>query len=301
MSEFAPRRIVAGTDFSDTSTWALRHAVMWAERTGAELIVLHVQEFPPISGDPYFGSYNIAQIMEATREAVTKHLEEHVREIVPAGVRVKRELLAGAAAGGIEEAAEAAGADLVVLGTHGRGGFTRWLLGSVAERALRMASRPTLIVRQVDDEDRPRLQAILCPMNDSAVAMEAFRVAFATARIFSAKLTVLTVVEASDDNETPGDLARAVETLRERLRKEIGPSAEEELARCQFQAVARQGDAAEQVIELARESGTDLVVLGAQHKTFFDTTVIGVTTVRVTRHAPCPVLVVPLRAPEEGR
>lgn len=295
MTDFSPRRILAATDFSEVSTLALRHAVIWVERTGAELIVLHVQEFPPIGGDPYFGSYSMTQIMEATREAVEKLLEDHVREVVPAGVSVKRELFVGSAAAGIEETAEAAAADMVVLGTHGRGGLTRLLLGSVAERALRMATRPTLIVRGDSEEAIPRLREILCPMNESAVAMAAFRVAFAAARVFGAKLTALTVVEAPGGEETPGDLARAVEAVRTRLEAELGPSAEEDLAHCQFQAIARQGDAAEQVIALAREAGTDLVVLGAQHKTFADSTVLGVTTVRVTRHAPCPVLVVPLR------
>jgi nucleotide-binding universal stress UspA family protein len=296
MSDFAPRRILAATDFSDVSTLALRHAVLWARRTGAELTVVHVQEFPPIGGDPYFGSYNIAQLMESTREAVAQHLEEHVREIVPSDIRVKKELLAGAAAAGIEEAADAAQADLVVLGTHGRGGLTRFLLGSVAERALRMAERPTLIVRGAEGEAtaEPRLTEILCPMNDSTVALAAFRAAYATARAFAAKLTVVTVVEAPGGEAAPGELARAVDALREKVQKEMGPAGEKELAHCQFEAVARHGDAAEQVIALARESNTDLIVLGAQHKTFFDSTVLGVTTVRVTRHAPCPVLVVPL-------
>jgi nucleotide-binding universal stress UspA family protein len=297
MSDFAPRRILAATDFSDVSTLALRHAVLWARRTGAELVVLHVQEFPPVGGDPYFGSYNTVQLMESTREAVTQILESHVREIVPPDVRVRRELLAGSAAGGIEEAAGSADVDLVVLGTHGRGGLSRFLLGSVAERALRMAARPTLIVRGEEGETAgaPRLSEILCPMNESAVAMATFRAALATARLFDAKLTVLTVVEAPGGEAPPGELGRAVEALRERLRSELGPAGEAELAHCQFEAVARQGDAAEQVIALARESNTDLIVLGAQHKTFFDSTVLGVTTVRVTRHAPCPVLVVPQR------
>ena len=57
-------------------------------------------------------------------------------------------------------------------------------------------------------------------------------------------------------------------------------------------------DAAGEVIVLAREMAADLVVIGSQHRRFMDTTVLGVTTVRVTRHAPCPVLVVrPAPAP----
>jgi universal stress protein A len=60
-----------------------------------------------------------------------------------------------------------------------------------------------------------------------------------------------------------------------------------------MQPIVRHGDAGEQVITLAQEAKVDLVVIGAQHRRFVDTTVLGVTTVRVTRHAPCPVLVVP--------
>jgi nucleotide-binding universal stress UspA family protein len=255
-----------------------------------------VQEFPPIGGDPYYGSYNMAPVIEATREAATELLETHVRDIVPAGIPVKRVLLAGTPARGIEEAADELDADLVVLGTRGRGGLTRLLLGSVAERALRLAERPTLIVRGEEGEvtEAPRLTQILCPMNDSPVAMAAFHAAHTTARLFGAKLTVLTVVEEAGRAEAPGSLSRAVEALRARLVQELGASAEEDLARCQFQAVAREGDAAEQVIAQAREDAVDLVILGAQHKRFFDSTVLGVTTDRVTRHAPCPVLVVPL-------
>ena len=60
-----------------------------------------------------------------------------------------------------------------------------------------------------------------------------------------------------------------------------------------LEPLVRHGNAAEEVILLARETGADLIVVGAQHQRFVDTTVLGVTTERVTRHALCPVLVVP--------
>ena len=66
MSDFAPRNIVVGTDFGDVATLALRHAVLWAERHGARLTVVYVQEFPPVGGDPYFGDYAAVNAAYAT-------------------------------------------------------------------------------------------------------------------------------------------------------------------------------------------------------------------------------------------
>jgi nucleotide-binding universal stress UspA family protein len=264
---------------------------MWAQRFNAHLTVLHAQDFPPMGGDPYFGIYSTASLVEASMKAAEVQLEQYVREEVPPGVSVDRELVPGPPAQAIEECAEAGPADLVVLATHGRGGLSRLLLGSVAERAVRMAKRPTLIVRQSKAEEAapaatPRLAKILCPVNQTDVAREAFNDAVAVATAFGAALTALAVVEPEAGAAAPGSLAPAEEQLRAWLHAETAPAH-------QFQTVARSGDAAEQVIALAREQGFDLIVIGAQHRTFADSTVLGVTTVRVTRHAPCPVLVVP--------
>jgi nucleotide-binding universal stress UspA family protein len=176
-----------------------------------------------------------------------------------------------------------------VLGTHGRGGLSRLLLGSVAERTLRMAAHPTLVVRQRPDEqasqpEAPTLTHILCPVNYSQVARSAFAHACSVARTFGARLTAVFALD--QEVVTPESLEAEGEKLRAWLA--AGPAVE-----CEMQAIVRHGDAGEQIITLARESAVDLVVIGAQHRRFVDATVLGVTTVRVTRHAPCPVLVVP--------
>jgi nucleotide-binding universal stress UspA family protein len=180
----------------------------------------------------------------------------------------------------IQEYAAAQNVGLVVLGTHGRKGIGRLLLGSVAERILRVARYPTLIIRPFPAQDvpeaaAPRVSHILCPVNYSEVARAAFEHASAVARAFAARLTAVFTVE--QEHPTAENLQGAEDRLRE----------------CRIQAVVRHGDAGEQVISIAREAAVDLVVIGAQHRRFADTTVLGVTTVRVTRHAPCPVLVVP--------
>jgi nucleotide-binding universal stress UspA family protein len=287
MDSFSPRRILAATDFSELSTWALRHAVMWARRFGAELSVLHVQESPPIWGDPYVGSFNLAGLVEQIWEATSKRLEEHVAQEVPADVAVTRELLAGPPARTIEEFADGASVDLVVLGTHGREGLGRLLLGSVAERALRMSQAPTLIVREAPPHtEEPRLEHVLCPVNFTEVARAALDHARAVARAFGAQLTVVYSAETRKGPPGGGDVRQAEDELRAWLSASAGEP-------IQVQPMVRHGDAAEQVIALAREAAADVIVIGAQHRRFVDATVLGVTTVRVTRHAPCPVLVVP--------
>jgi nucleotide-binding universal stress UspA family protein len=285
---FTPHRILAATDFSDLSSTALRHAVLWAQHFKAELRVLHVFDFPPGTGDPRFVNL-LDELHREARESRTKQLAEHVLLHVPADLPVTRELGEGYPPDVIEACAETWGADLVVLGTHGLGGLSRLLLGSVAERTLRMAQHPTLIVREVLPRDAshpvaPRIGHILCPVNYSEVARAAFEHAAAVARAFSARLTAVFSVE--EKHATPENLRAEEERLRAWL--PTGTA-----AKCWIQALTRHGEAAEQVINFAREAAVDLVVMGAQHRRFAGTTVLGVTTVRVTRHAPCPVLVVP--------
>jgi len=188
----------------------------------------------------------------------------------------------------ILETAREREADLIVMGTHGRSGLSRVMLGSVTERVLRESDRPVLTIRYttgMSPEPRGSIRSLLCPVNYTPVARKALQHAVALAQCFDAELTVVHVLE--DEAQKASDreaLARLCEWVPEEVRRH-----------CRVKELIRRGDAAEQIIETARALGNDLIVLGAQHKRFFDATVIGTTTVRVTRHAPCPVLVVPSR------
>jgi nucleotide-binding universal stress UspA family protein len=133
----------------------------------------------------------------------------------------------------------------------------------------------------------PHIRHILCLVNESTVARLAFEHARLVARTFGAWLTALYV------SEPAGDLASA-ETLRrveDRIRSWLtpGPAA----SSYGVQAIVRHGDAAAQVGSLAAEAAVDLVVIGAQHHRFVDATALGISTLRLTRHVPSPVLIVP--------
>jgi nucleotide-binding universal stress UspA family protein len=290
MTSFAPRQILTAIDFSEVSTCALRHGMMWAQQYGAQLTVLHAHEFPPIGLDLHFGADQLGSLVEATQQAVAQQMADYLHQHVPPDVSAHPKLINGSPPEVIEAYAASWPADLVVLGTHGRGGLSRLLLGSVAEQTLRLATRPTLIVRPVpagetSEPEAPRLQQILCPVNYTEVARAAFEHACAVAASFNARLTVVFALEPKESALTAESLREAEQQLRSWL-----PS--ESVGNYEIQPIVRHGDAAERVIMLAWQA-TDLIVIGAQHRRFVDTTVLGVTTVRVTRHAPCPVLVVP--------
>jgi universal stress protein A len=136
------RKIVFPTDFSEASTNALAWATSLARDTGATLIIMHVEE-PPMAyggGELYYG------VDGTDREA----LRQSLADVKPADPQVNctHKLLVGDPAEAIVQTAESEKADLIVMGTHGRSGFTRLLMGSVAEAVVRKAKCPVLTVKQ---------------------------------------------------------------------------------------------------------------------------------------------------------
>ncbi|MCS6915011.1 MAG: universal stress protein [Myxococcales bacterium] len=148
-----PQHIVVATDLDETSMPALRLAVDLARPLGARITVLHVIE--PIAMPPGLEAYALEgmpadweQRVERGRfSAVEQRLEALLREHQGSGVPLSAKVVAGLLPGALTEAAEEMGADLLVLGTHGRSGVAHFLLGSVAEKVVRTAPCPVLTVR----------------------------------------------------------------------------------------------------------------------------------------------------------
>lgn len=144
MLEF--RRILVPIDFSETSAAALDAAIDLAKRLGAELHLVHVYPVHPLPW-PY-GTPLPATLDRDLREAAQRLISEWSGKATAAGVAVSEHVVPGnAAAEGIAEQASALGADLIVIGTHGRSGLPHVLLGSVAERTIQRAACPVLAVK----------------------------------------------------------------------------------------------------------------------------------------------------------
>jgi nucleotide-binding universal stress UspA family protein len=146
------RRILVPTDFSSTSEQAWRAAMELARTTGAELVLLHVLVEAPLYSETPFSGARLHEVYESAREWATKKLEQWAAQADAAGLVVRVEARAGVPYQEILTTARSAGIDLIVLGTRGRAGVERALLGSVADRVIRLAPCPVMSVRSAEAE-----------------------------------------------------------------------------------------------------------------------------------------------------
>jgi nucleotide-binding universal stress UspA family protein len=197
-------------------------------------------------------------------------------------------------------------ADLLVIGTHGRTGFDRLVLGSVTEKVLRKAACPVLSVpRRAPDAVRAApvvFKQILCPIDFSDSSMHALNYAMSLAQEADAHLTVLHVmvydlqVEAPEMYETviadrrlsvTDFRTRCEEYSRERLRAAVPDTVR---AYCIVETVLATGKPYREILRVAAEQQADLIVMAVRGRGAVDLTFFGSTTQHIVRQATCPVL-----------
>lgn len=145
------RKILVPVDFSEPSRKALHYARVFAEQFGAALLIVHVVE--PLAYPPDFAV--VPLIPPDVEEARTKELQRQLEEMargVGVGVSVAAKVVPGRPWQGVVEEAQAWDADLIVVSTHGFTGFKHALLGSVAEKVVRHAPCPVLVVREEEHD-----------------------------------------------------------------------------------------------------------------------------------------------------
>lgn len=141
-------RILVPTDFSEGSEHAWSEARRLAARLGAELILVHVLVEAPLYSEGPFTMKVARGVFAAAREWAVKSLGEWTETAAAAGLTARWVLRTGVPYKEIVGAAAREGADLIVIGTRGRGGLDRALLGSVADRVIRLAPCPVVSVRE---------------------------------------------------------------------------------------------------------------------------------------------------------
>ena len=292
MSRFT--HILCPVDFSDTSQHALDHAAAIAHRDQARLSVFYVfvnvptMDLPPLVLTP------------ADRERLRVDLRKMCAN-VPAGVRIDLQVLEAERAHRtiLAEQAES-GADLLVLGTHGRSGFQHLVLGSTTEKVIRKATCPTLVVPPRAGDVAPgapvRTNRILCPIDFSDSSMTALARAREMGEETGARLTVIAVVDIGHELRDSAMLANVdveglVRTTETETRRRLAALAGRGVHT--IDAVVASGPAARTVLERAARDGTDLIVMGVHGRGALDLRLFGSTTHGVIRGATCPVLVVP--------
>jgi nucleotide-binding universal stress UspA family protein len=267
--------ILAPVDFSDVSAHALRYAALLAECGHAKIVAAYANWF---EAPPYFTESRVAELRSEFRASMVeaeRSLDAFAGSILADAVgAVETRVVEGLPADAIRGLAAETGARMIVMGTHGRSGLNRWMLGSVAERVLRESPVPVLTVRRPPPGP---IRRILCAVDDTEASRRALNLAAGLGSCLGATVTALNVREPHGANAVP-DLCAWIPA--------------DERARCEIREIVRHGNAAEEIVTAASAERFDLLVIGAPRRRFFEGMVLGTTTLRVVRHSPSPVLTV---------
>jgi nucleotide-binding universal stress UspA family protein len=273
--------ILFATDFSKHSNVALPFALSIAHKYNSKLFPVHVIAPPPLGNFPTIEMQALAA--QSVREAheYVKHIESRLAG-VPHETLVKK----GDIWDELSSVTKEKNIDLIVLGTHGRAGVSKLLIGSVAERIFRQSSCPVLTVGpNVAGEPKSiaDIHTILCPIDFTAESLAAFPYAVSLAQENQARLYLMHVVPAPV-------LEYEESALMSRLKSLVPPEAN---LWCEPKAFVESGDAGERILEQAEELGIDLIILGIRPvSTLAGTrTHLGMATAyKVVSRAICPVL-----------
>ncbi|HLU64703.1 MAG TPA: universal stress protein [Kofleriaceae bacterium] len=297
--KLAWRTILVGTDFSPESQLALEHAVHIARRTGARLVLAHAGTVLH-SADATLAPESPALIeytrIVAEHEAENRsHLDDLVGSVRARGVEADERLVDGFPDTGLVEAADEVEADLIAIGTHGRTGIKRFVLGSVAERVVRLSRRHVLVARDAATHGYRR---VLVPTDFSPLAERALDTAIGlvadggSIELFHAWHLPLT------GSLVPGRVSEAaLEPVRLSVEQGARDKAEALIAArrggsIRFEITIVNEPPARAIADRAEEVRPDLVVMGGHGHRGLRRWILGSVAEAAVRHAPASVLVV---------
>lgn len=295
------RRILCPIDFSDFSRRALDHAIAIARWYESTVTALHVFSPAPVAA---FGPgpvvFEPIVLTAVDREQLLVDTKAFIEAEGSPGIAIEVVLREGNTAAEILDQAIGMNADLLVIGTHGRAGFERLLLGSVTEKVLRKAGCPVLTVPRRLPDAVPAgsvlFKKILCAVDFSECSMRALNYALSLAQEADGYLTVVHVlandfvpqVGIGEEHVSLAALQRRhEEEARHLLEKAVPESA---VAYCTAESILLRGKPWREILRLASDRQAELIMMGVQGRGAADLMFFGSTTQHVVRQATCPVL-----------
>lgn len=281
-------KLLVGYDDSPASRAALLEAAHWVKKHGGELALVHaaffdVEEFG-IAPEQLEKRIRLGRQLCAA--AVTSVGEDP-------GVPARSIICEGEPPEVLLDTADGIGADLVVLGTYGRRGLRRMLMGSVTAQVISQVRVDVLVVHRPCQECRGEYRSLLVPYDGSAFSRAALDRACELATADGARVTALYAIPRYE--EMVGFLR--TEGISARLAEE-GAKIVAEAARLGAECgvtvatTVVEGSAPDRIVETVKQSGFDLVVMGSHGHRGMERALLGSTAERVIVNAPCPVLVV---------
>lgn len=285
------RSIIAATDFSDAAGLAVARAAHLAREHGAELLLVHAVEL----GD-WLPAATLPAVPDDYRHAAGAALERTCDELGP-GAACRAVLVEGPLHRALPGLLDAQGCDLLVLGARGTSGWTDAVLGSTADRVLRLQRVPVLLVRGAVTQAYARvvIATDLSIASERAAAFALGMVPDATCLLAHADEPLfegtLAFAGVSDDVIADYRLQSAAGAMRD-LQAQVVRLGE---AGAKLIPALRQGRASRELPSLVAEENADLVVVGAQGRSRIEVGLLGSTSRHLASSLGCDVLVVPQR------
>jgi nucleotide-binding universal stress UspA family protein len=287
--------IVVPTDFSALAEAAAARAASLARLDGAEVHLVHALA-SPLLVNPY--EFTVpANLWGDLRQAAQEKLEQTRKAIEAQGVTIVTAQASDSqdAVAAIADAVRAHGADLVVMGTHGRGGLSHAFLGSVTERALRTLDRPILAVKEDPETAAKPIAKILLAVDFSTHSDRAVEVTAGLAARLSAFVDVIHAFDFPPDynpylsalgveleRKIEADASERLEVIRKRLEKR----------QIRVNTHFRRGHPDAVIADVARQIDCQLIVMGTRGRSGLSHVLLGSVAERTLRAAPCSVLCV---------
>jgi nucleotide-binding universal stress UspA family protein len=288
--------IFCATDFSKLAEEVVAYGIALAQEFNAKLLVCHVVDFPTVSmyGEAVAGPIEHQnRFMEYARGEIS-------RLIGNAAIDSQAIVTLGNTTEEISRLVVDFNADLVITATHGRSGLKRFFLGSVTERLMRTLPCPLLVLRGSEDEKESKLQnfpfkKILVGCDFSPDSDLAFKNSLSMAQEFESELHMIHVVEPTGYKDLfkmaaeQGDKFKQdlFDMIKGRLKSMVP---EEALNWLTLHTHLLVGKPYEEIIRYAEINGIDLIAIGIRGHGMVEDLLVGSTTDRVIRRAPCPVL-----------
>jgi len=319
-----PKKIMCTVDFSDFTDESLGYSVALCRKFNAALLLVHTVT----DVDPYLGkggmTFDNQKFQEINTLKAKEHLGDMVRELT-----IDHEIVVsvGNPSDEICRLAMEKEVDLVITASHGKSGIKKLLLGSVTEKLIKAIKCPLLVLHtkkhdfiSLDDYEM-KLQKILVGCDFSPDSKLAFDYGLSLAQEYQAEIYLTHVIKPTEHielkasdyiNVVPGNFAHwnrsdyfemqnkvteenreKIKGLRKRLEGQLYYMLPEEVKNwCTPHTNVLTGEPYKELVKYAKVQKVDMIVLGIRGHTLWEKLMVGSTTDRVIRHAPCPVLAV---------
>ena len=287
------KNILVPIDFSDISHFAADYALFLAEQFDARITLLHIIELyrKDLGEEEHFKDFE--RYLEKKEKARVKKLKEKQAAAENMGVKIDDKILRGlSAADTILNFIEDNDYDLVVMGTAGRKGISKWVFGGVATKVVRESSIPVLTVKR--KINKPSLSKILVPVDFSEFSEIAVSEAKKISEKFGAQLHFMHCVEQQSHPEfyaiSSESILKANPQLQKLIIHNLEKYAGEKNKASKF--MVAEGKVHEEIVRYAKNNKINMIVMARRGAGMLEHILLGSNAERVVAVADCPVLTV---------